>query len=222
MGTTGFTGLGLILKNEIATLWASGGLSNKKPQDAMIIIRQMFWKHQERELRIAKTMMDCTGNNTAVMEAICGSVVAVPVTKQFCLFQFSPQGSPDMCTDDLPFVAMGGGQLIGDVFLAFLRRVFWSKSTPNVADGILATVWTIRHAISTSPGGVADPMQIAVLQYSNGKPNARELDLGELEEHFQNVAGLESEIGKIPLSKPALKIPDVASSDKQQVQREGQ
>jgi hypothetical protein len=98
--------------------------------------------------------------------------------------------APEAATSDLPFVSVGVGQATADPFLAFIRRVFWREREPNTADGIFAATWTLRHAIDTSPGGVADPIQVMVLE--DGK--VRELDSKELDEHEQNVELLEEHI----------------------------
>ncbi|HUK16219.1 MAG TPA: hypothetical protein VLW65_07375, partial [Bryobacteraceae bacterium] len=94
-------------------------------------------------------------------------------------------------TESLPFVAVGSGQSIADPFLAFLRRIFWPAQLPALADGILATYWTLQHAILSTPGGVADPMQIMVLEKVNNDWRARELGVAELTEHQRAVSAAE-------------------------------
>ena len=99
-------------------------------------------------------------------------------------------------TDELPFVAVGSGQLIADPFMAFLRRVFWKDSRPNLAGGVFAAVWTLFHTIETNPGGVAEPVQIVVLEKRNGVFVARELPDGELKEPKEHTQHMEDTLRK--------------------------
>ena len=88
-----------------------------------------------------------------------------------------------MATPDLPFSAIGSGQFIADPFLAFLRRMFWNDRPPSLGDGIFATAWTLQHAIESAPSGIAEPIQIMVIDKSG---QARELAHAQLKEHTES------------------------------------
>jgi hypothetical protein len=87
-------------------------------------------------------------------------------------------------------------QQIADPFLAFLRRVLWKDKSPSLGEGILATLWTLLHAIDTNPGGVADPIQLIILRREAKQYEARELSDSELGEHKQAVKELEVHLAR--------------------------
>jgi hypothetical protein len=133
------------------------------------------------------------------VHALTHTLVALPIDAEPELLQFFYQGDSESATGDLPFVSIGSGQPIADPFLAFLRRIFWPHpKLPSLADGIFATVWTLEHAIQTNPGGVASPIQVAVLEYKKNEALARELTDSELGEHRQNIAAAESYLKQYP------------------------
>ncbi len=182
LGVSGPVGLGQRFKGEIEHVWEEKKFSGRKPFQAMTILREAMWKHAEMEWKAAAVTRPAIGY-IATESVVCQSIVALPVSKQSCLFQFDQQCAPEEATEDLPFVSIGLGQNIADPFLAFLRRVFWPNKIPSINDGIFATVWTLEHAIKTNPGGVAKPEQIAVLQKIKGNWQALELSNVQLEEH---------------------------------------
>jgi hypothetical protein len=99
-----------------------------------------------------------------------------------------------MVTSNVPFISIGNASAMADPFLAFLRRVFWRDRAPTLAESVFAITWTLDHAIQTMPGGLADPMQIIVLeqQRSGAKWQARELDANELREHREAITTAEA------------------------------
>jgi hypothetical protein len=88
--------------------------------------------------------------------------------------------------DDLWFTSAGSGQPITDPFLALLRSIFWKgkDGPPNLQGGIFTALWALRHACEVNPGGIKDPINIAVLeQTKKGKWLARMLSDDDLKEH---------------------------------------
>ena len=77
----------------------------------------------------------------------------------------------------------GGGQQITDPFLALLRSVYWKDGPPNVQGGIFSALWALRHACEVNPGGIKEPINIAVLVREKGKLVARMLTEADLQEH---------------------------------------
>src|SRR5437660_75445 len=126
-------------------------------------LRGTFWKLIEPEMKNAVVAQPVVGEQAAASSAICSTILALPVQGRAELLQFNHQASPEIATEELTFVAIGSGQMLADPFLAFIRRVVWCMRPPTVQDGILAAVWTLRHAIETNPGGIAEPMIIVVL-----------------------------------------------------------
>jgi len=190
LGVSGPVGLGQRFKGEIQSVWEEKKLSGKKPFEGMTILRQAIWKHAQMEWKAAALTRPAIGS-LAIESVACQSIIALPVSKQPCLFQFDHQCAPEEATEHLPFVSIGRGQNIADPFLAFLRRIFWPVKVPSLVSGIFATVWTLEHAIKTNPGGVANPKQIVTLQKTNGNWQARELPNEELEEHIEASARAE-------------------------------
>jgi hypothetical protein len=190
IGVSGPVGLGQRFSGELQALWESKKLSSKKPFEAMTIIRTEFWKHAEVEFRAAQVTAPMLGQ-PALSDALAHTIVAMPVNKEACLFQFTQQCSPEMATKDLPFIAAGSGQKSADPFLAFLRRLFWKDGPPSIVDGIFAVTWCLEQAIRTNPGGIGNPIQIMTLEKVGGNWSARELGAPDLEEHRQNISEAE-------------------------------
>lgn len=102
--------------------------------------------------------------------------------------------APELKNSNLWYASMGSGQAITDPFLAFIRKIFWSKGMPTLNHGIFATIWSIQHAIEINPGGIKGPIDVAVLENSKGKISARLLDEAEIQEHIDNLKTLEEYI----------------------------
>jgi hypothetical protein len=122
---------------------------------------------------------------TGVQGNCFGALVALPSQDKHELCEFAATDlQPELKHDEkLWFVSMGSGQLVTDPFLAFMRRVYWEKSRPDVTEGVLLTYWALRHAIDVNTGGVNSPMQIGVLAKNDGRWKARLLAEDELDEH---------------------------------------
>jgi hypothetical protein len=56
-----------------------------------------------------------------------------------------------------------------------------------VNDAVFAVTWALEDAVEVNPGGVNDPIRIAVLAKQKGRLKARVLSDDELREHKQNV-----------------------------------
>jgi 20S proteasome alpha/beta subunit len=119
------------------------------------------------------------------------SLIAGLVGGRAELFQMDSMGSLEAASEQLPFVTAGSGQPQADPFLAFLKRVFWKKKPPTIADGVFATYWALRHAIDTMHGLVADPIQIVEIQNTAVGCKARDLREEELQEHRESVKDVE-------------------------------
>ena len=187
VGTSGPVGLGQRIRGEIRSLWNNKALLGKEPYQAMAAMRAAFWQHVQPELQAAAVSQQVIGGNVAAQSAICSSLVALPLGKNPCLFQFDQQCAPEEATGKLLFVAIGSGQQIADPFLAFVRRIFWPERIPTVEEGVFAALWTLSHAITTNAGGISLPVQIIVLDGAL-KLKAHELQKEELQEHEEAIS----------------------------------
>ncbi|OGM28158.1 hypothetical protein A2962_02105 [Candidatus Woesebacteria bacterium RIFCSPLOWO2_01_FULL_39_61] len=205
MGVSGPVGLGQILLGEMDKIYSESLLSNKEPHEAMSIISDKFRVHINKELEAAQRAQGVVGiGGTAGMSAISFSLVALPISKEPCLFQFNQQGAPERANGDLPFVSIGSGQQIADPFLAFIRRVLWKGQSPSMGEAIFAAVWTLNHAIDTNPGGISEPIEVMVLRKPNSEWEAVELTEDELKEHKETVTYMEKHISDFNKPTPEL------------------
>lgn len=124
------------------------------------------------------------------------SLVALPVAKQVRLFHFNHACSPIEITDDVCFGSIGSGIFAANPFLLLIKRTWWANNQPSVADGIVATVWALDHAIKTSSGGVAEPKQLITLTRENGQWKAQEFSCDKLVEHHETIRRLEAKLGE--------------------------
>ena len=159
---------------------------------------QSAWQHEDKPfskppLEVGKFLTQHAindFNSTGVAMGQFGSLVAFPTGNQSYLCEFAVNDfQPELKTDDsLWYVSMGSGQPITDPFLGFMRRVFWKDDLPSSTDGIFAVTWALLHAIEINPGGINEPMQIAVLgPDKKGKLFAKLLEESELAEHKNSV-----------------------------------
>lgn len=200
LGVSGAVGLGQKFAYELTHAYSASEFAGKDPVEAMSMISDKFRAHLYKEFQAAQAAMPIVGNGVASSPAITMTVVGMVIGEKAHLFQFDHQGASEMASEGLPFVSVGSGQPIADPFLSFLRRIFWPNSTPNLNDGIFAALWTLQHAITVNPGGVAGPIHIVTLsQEPTGKGAkttwvARELSADELQEHGEAVQAAEDKL----------------------------
>ena len=198
-GVSGQVGLGQLYCDRIESLWKDKklGIAVTLPQ----VQRELCGALEQDAIPAinrAAASIPFLGQGGAFALASTKSLVALPVgglTGRPELIQCGHDGQAEVATDDLPYVAIGSGQLIADPHLALLRRVFWPDKLPNVADGIFAVMWTLLHAIQVNPGGVAEPIQLAVLERSKGKElRAKKFSRQTVAEHRQHVKDVEEHL----------------------------
>ncbi len=125
-----------------------------------------------------------------------GALVAFATRKELHLCEFGiADMQPELKTEHLWYASMGSGQAIADPFLALMRKVFWKNEMPNLAAGIFASVWTLKHTIDVNPGGVNGPIHIATLTWQDAntkeKAVASFLDEDQIAQHLESVASAE-------------------------------
>jgi len=189
VGVSGPGSLAQRFTGEIERLWAGEqqNLAGQAPDQVGTRIRAVIQPHILQEMQVAQVAAQIVGQ-VARANAVSGTLVALTLTCGHQLFQFDQQGSPEFATQHTPFVSVGSGQLTADPFLAFIRDLFWPNRQPTLQEGLFAAHWTVRHGIKTAPGGIADPIQIAVLQ--NGA--VRELTQAELEDQETGIGKTEA------------------------------
>lgn len=153
-------------------------------------LRTRVWQQvllQETQLA---AQLHALGRLNAQQQSICAPVIALPAPggRNGALLALDPAGGVSDASENCPYFASGSGQVQADPFMEFLRRVFWPKEgLPDLATGIRTVCWSLDHAIATNPGGVGDPIEMAIL--SSGGPGgpmrARMLSTAEVGEHRQ-------------------------------------
>jgi hypothetical protein len=128
-----------------------------------------------------------------------GAMLAAPIADQPELIEFNHiDMQPERRTGRLHFVSMGSGQILADPFLAFVSRVLWRGSIPDVKIAALGVYWTLAHAIKYAPGGVGEPIRVAVLRKKADSWKATLLEEDQLQEQLQHISAIEERIGKYP------------------------
>ena len=59
-------------------------------------------------------------------------------------------------------------------------------------------MWVLMHAVAVNPGGVNEPIAIAVLERRDERWGARRLPKDELQEHRENVAAAKEHLRLYP------------------------
>jgi len=203
VGVSGPVGLGQRITGVIGEMWGGKAFSMRdakgnpvgpmKPHNAMTHVRQNIWKHIEIEMQVASAAGSALGS-LAVTSAVSASILAMPLGHELCLFQFDQQGAPEQATKDIPFVAIGSGQLAADPFLGFVNRVLWRNKQPSLADGTFAAYWALDYVIQGDAGGVAEPKQLITISRQGSGWRATELEPEHLEEHQQSVEAAEQSL----------------------------
>jgi 20S proteasome alpha/beta subunit len=210
VGVSGFVGLSQRIAYELEFIRNKGIVTdpatpaNRKPlgkcEPAEVLgpIRLALWPMISQELEIARMMMQTVGNGAPITSALTYSVACLLVGGKPCLMQFDQQASPELASDQLPFIAIGSGQTLADPFLAFIRRLYWPDTLPTVEEGVFATVWALYHVIETIPGGVALPMQVVTVQQENSTWLAKEMPQANWQETLQAIQQIEKRISSLP------------------------
>jgi Proteasome subunit len=123
-----------------------------------------------------------------------GALVAAVIKGQPQLIEYATDNFQHQVRDGNSFfVSMGSGQNLADPFLAFVARVLWKNTLPDVQLGRFGLFWALRHTITLAPGLVGPPIRLATLAKVDGKWIAStESDTQAAEQY---VAALEDRIG---------------------------
>jgi hypothetical protein len=188
LAVSGPIGLGQRFRGVLESLVRDNKRLKGVPWQVMTEIRKEFWPHIETELRAAAVSVPLIGPQAASSSALSSSLVGLATANGPTLIQFDSNGAPEEATEQLPFVCIGSGHILGDPFLAFIKDVFWTPgSLPELQDAIFAALWTIDQSISIAPGGIGGTAHVATLTGNGQKYVARELEPSELDEHRQAI-----------------------------------
>ena len=128
-----------------------------------------------------------------------GALIAAPFGSYHELVEFGAVDlQPEIKNDNLFFVSMGSGQSLADPFLAFVARVLWSNAPPTTERAMFGVLWALTHTVAYAPGGVGEPLSLAVLRKVGSKYEARKLNSDELQEQKQHISEIERRIGGYP------------------------
>jgi Proteasome subunit len=125
------------------------------------------------------------GNTAAASDCICGGLLAASFKDGLKLIEITPQLAVEYMTPDMPFISMGSGKASADLFLGFLRKVFWPITLPTIQEGALAAYWTIQHAIDMKVSGVGFGVDAFVVEHVDKSCKARQLEDAEVAEHAE-------------------------------------
>ena len=140
-----------------------------------------------------------------------GALLAAPIEDRAHLVEYGiADVQPELKDGKLTFVAMGSGQMLAEPFVAFVRRVLWAGGEPDVQAATFGVYWALDHTIKYAPGGIGEPIKIAILKRVKGQWKARLLDDEELQERLQHIGQFEERIGQYPreiLEEPRIAAP---------------
>ena len=195
IGTSGPVGLGQSYREEVDRLLKDKQhlCPWKSPNEAKSALRDALWKFASPAWENCKVVAQVVGSQ-ACNSVMSSTMIALPIAKQdsACLIQFDHMCCPEHASEDLPFCAIGSGQVHADPFLAFMRRVIWSNDRPSLQHGVFYAFWAVSEAIKTAPGGLSEPIQVWTLSKDDaGTWVVRTLSDDELGEHQQALSVLE-------------------------------
>lgn len=133
-------------------------------------------------------------NSTYTDRGTYGALVAIPINKEANLIEFDlTYFQPEVKDRTNWYVSIGSGQLNADPLLGFISELLCFDGPPNLQDGKLFATMVLKQVCKMAPGGVSEPIQMAVLSQRNrNEMVARKLTEDELAEHDDNyVAAME-------------------------------
>ncbi len=209
IGSSGPVGLSQRLAGTLGYYCKDGSYASKDAFVLMTELAQQFRGHVQLESAMAQSIQNLAPWADSIWQSY--TLVALPLLGSVRLFSFDMACAPTEATDSLPYFSVGSGNYLAEPFLAFVKRLLWGGTLPDLGSGIFSAVWAMDHAIRTSPGGVSNPIQVIILREVNRSFHARELSELELGEHLQAVKSAEksisSEITNIDVHVPPPPIP---------------
>jgi hypothetical protein len=123
-----------------------------------------------------------------------GALLATNFDDDPCLVEYATDTfQPEFKQNKLFFVSMGSGQGLADPFLAFVGRVLWKNTLPDIRLGRFGLYWTLNHTINRAPGLVGHPIRMAVLSKIDNQWSAYES--ADDQEAVEFIGAIEARIG---------------------------
>jgi hypothetical protein len=130
-----------------------------------------------------------------------GALLGTMIDVDPCLIEFATNNfQPEYKEKKMFFVSMGSGQPLADPFLAFVSRVLWKNTLPDVKNGRFGLYWALTHTLKYAPGLVGHPIRLATLSKRENAWIASEND--DYQEAEQFIASIEARIGA-SISEPS-------------------
>jgi hypothetical protein len=139
----------------------------------------------------ARNAAGVIGSAVAANDCICGGLLAAGFKDGLKLIEITPQIAVEYMTADLPFISIGSGKASADLFLGFLRKVYWPTNQPTIQEGALAAYWTIQHAIEMKVSGVGFDVDVFTIEPKDKTFVARKLTDAEVAEHIDFIKASE-------------------------------
>ena len=156
--------------------------------------------------------------STKVQQGHYGALLAYPAgdSAELCEFALADM-QPELKTETMWYASMGSGQTLADPYLRLMRTVFWQDGPPNLQGGRFAACWVLKHAIDAAPGGLGDPITMAVLErQESGGLRARMIEPAELDEHEESVKAATAHFRDFEsqLENPSVESPEIPEPPK--------
>lgn len=144
-----------------------------------------------------------------------GALLATEISGDPCLIEYAADTvQPEYKEQKLFYASIGSGQPLADPFLAFVSRVLWQNTLPDIRLGRFGLYWALMHTIKLAPGMVGFPIRMAVLNKIDDVWSATESPDNQESEEFVssieeriaesvNESGLDGDISPVPV--PELK-----------------
>jgi hypothetical protein len=202
-GFSGYIGLGqdfaYILKNQVRPK-QSDSLPWSQVEKARDELRKLFWQRAKTAYEEAHHVGSSYGQPQFKVQEVSHQIItAFPIAGKPVLVHFDDKCQPEEVHPHFPTVAIGSGQAQADSILAFIRSILWPghDKQPSLAEGVFAVLWTLKIVIKATPGGIAEPVQVIILERVNNRWAARELTKDDFQEHYERIAKVEEGIRQV-------------------------
>lgn len=190
----GFAGLSQRYVAELDTiLKADADLSKLRKDQLLGFLQSSFTTASKEAINSLAQASQFAELSKFVSNGLAGTIVAMKSDGKLELFCFDEFCNGEEATDEICFISLGSGRGFADPFLAYLKRVLWRDEQPTLSLGMLATVWTLKHAIEVNPGGIGGPLRI----YQMTLDEAGDVHVEQLDDN--SVEGAEARISDIEL-----------------------
>jgi len=180
LGVAGTAGLsqiyGLATRNALREI---ASLSVFDPIQAMILVRKHLIGVVRDELGAEHTRAEFEGRPPDFQDSAGHALIAVCVSGEACLYHYSDKIQGYHVGHESPYHIIGDGSGAAIPFLQYLRLEFLHNESPNITEGVMAALWTVRYAIRVKHRSVGGDVQMVTLSNAG---ELKELDAAEIAE----------------------------------------